>query len=91
MALRKPSKSRKPSKPKKPKQPHVPMTRRFPDHPSGRPIHYTRTVGANWFRDPPDEPLTPGLRPGTQKTEAIGFIAHDAIDYEGDDEYDCSK
>lgn len=75
-------------KPRKPKLPHKPLERRFPDHPSGRPIHYTRTVGTNWFREPPDEPLTPGLRPRAEKTEAIGFVASEASDYEGDEEYD---
>ena len=44
-------------------------------HPSGRPVHRRRHVAPGFSRCPPDEPLTPGLRPGREQTEAIGFTA----------------
>lgn len=54
-------------------------------HPSGRPIREDieeRRLG--FYRLPPDEPLTPGLRPGRRRTEAIGFHVHIPRDEEED-------
>lgn len=43
-------------------------------HPSGRPVREDVTEkGHGFYRIPPDEPLTPGLRPGRNRTSAIGF------------------
>lgn len=43
-------------------------------HPSGRPLRSDPAPGRLPVpRMPYDEPLTPGLRPGRAKTEAIGF------------------
>ena len=43
-------------------------------HPSGKPLNAEPPRGHLPVpRVPYDEPLTPGLRPGRAKTEAIGF------------------
>jgi hypothetical protein len=44
-----------------------------PQHPSGRPVPRRDVVKLGFTRCPPDEPLTPGLRKGRERTEAIGF------------------
>lgn len=42
-------------------------------HPSGRPLTRERYVELSFKRHIPDEPLTPGLKPGRARTEAVGF------------------
>lgn len=44
-------------------------------HPSGRPIERSRYTELPFKRHVHDEPLTPGLKPGRERTEAFGFIA----------------
>lgn len=44
-------------------------------HPSGRPMHNDRERGHSMWRVPPDEALTPRLRPGREQQNAIGFTA----------------
>ena len=55
-------------------------------HPSGHPIRSRHVVRLPIARTPPDEPLVPGLRPGNEKTEAIGFIHHFPDEDDWDDE-----
>jgi hypothetical protein len=55
-------------------------------HPSGRPVARSRTVRLPITREPPDEPLTPGLRRPVA-TCAIGFHV-DAIPDDDDDDDD---
>lgn len=44
-------------------------------HPSGRPIAERNYTELPFRRHVPDEPLTPGLRPGRERSQAIGFMA----------------
>lgn len=54
---------------------HQPMEPKGRAHPSGRPLPPRNYVELGFRRAPPDEPLTPGLRPGRGQTNAVGFIS----------------
>lgn len=54
-------------------------------HPSGRPIWRSRCVRLPITREPPEEPLTPGLRRAVA-TSAIGFHVDEIAERDGDDE-----
>lgn len=54
-------------------------------HPSGRPVARSRIVRLPVTREPPDEPLTPGLR-RIVETSAIGFHVDEIAGQDEDDE-----
>ena len=48
------------------------MVRKFPPHPSGRPLRQNRTVGRPFYRTPDTEYVTPRLNQ-PQLAHPIGF------------------